>query len=167
MFKVGEYIIYRRDLCKIKNIERNHITNEDYYSLCLVQDDSLLIKVPVSNKFNHLRYPLSKKQAEELISKIPSIQPINTSEKLLENVYRSFMKTNNHEDLIKIIKTTYLRNKERLSKGKKVGDKDLNFFNQAETLLYNELSYSLGKSYEDVKEYIIKNLTEEKGQKNV
>ena len=66
-----------------------------------------------------------------------------------------------NEDLIKIIKTTYLRNQERLNKHKKVGDKDLTFFNQAEKLLYNELSYSLGITYEECKNYIINKITKE------
>ena len=160
MFKVGEYIIYKRDLCKIKNIEQNPRTNEEYYALSPVQDESLSIKVPVSNKFNNLRYPLSKEEAELLISRIPNIEPIKTTDKLLENAYRELMKTNNHEDLIKIIKTTYLRNQNRINQGKKVGDKDLTFFNQAEKLLYNELSYSLGLTYEECKNYIIKKITE-------
>lgn len=162
MFKIGEYIIYRRDLCKIKSIETIARNNEEYYVLCPVQDESLSIKVPVSNKLGHLRYPLTKQEAEDLIATIPSIEPITISDKLLENAYRTLMKTNNHEDLIKIIKTTYLRNQERVNTGKKVGDKDLTFFNQAETLLYNELAYSLGKTYEECKKYIINHLTETK-----
>ena len=154
MFKVGEYIIYKRDLCKVKNIEKSSRTDEEYYTLSPVQDESLSIKVPVSNKFNNLRYPLSKEQSEDLIAKIPNIKPIETNDKLLENAYRELMKTNTHEDLIKIIKTTYLRNAERLSQGKKAADKDLTFFKQAETYLYNELGYSLGKTYEECKDYI-------------
>lgn len=165
MFKVGEYIIYKRDLCQIKNIEKNPKTNEEYYVLSLIQDDSLSIKVPVSNKLGLLRYPLSKDDAEELINKIPSIEPIKTSEKLLENAYRSLMKTNTHEDLIKIIKTTYLRNDSRLKQGKKIGDKDLTFFNRAENLLYNELAYSLSKSYEECKQYIIDKISGIKEEK--
>ena len=153
MFKVEEYIIYKRDLCKVINIEN------DYYCLSPVLDESLSIKVPTSNKFNNLRYPLSKSEAEDLISKIPSIKLIQTTDKLLENTYKELMKSNNHEDLIKIIKTTYLRNQERLNKNKKVGDKDLTFFNQAEKLLYNELSYSLGITYEECKNYIITKIT--------
>lgn len=160
MFKVGEYIIYKHDLCKIKNIEKNPQTEEEYYSLSPLQDESLSIKVPVSNKFNNLRYPLTKEQADNLISKIKDIKPIETSDKLLENAYRELMKTNTHEDLIKIIKTTYLRNEVRLRQGKKAGDKDLTFFKQAETYLYNELAYSLDKTFDECKNYIIKKVTE-------
>ena len=41
------------------------------------------------------------------------------------------MQNGTHEDLIKIIKTTYLRNKERLDNNKKTTDKDNYYFNQA------------------------------------
>lgn len=156
MFKEGEYIIYKRDLCKIKKIEG------DYYCLSMIRDESLSIKVPTSNKLNYLRYPMSKQEAETIISEIKNIEPIKTTDKLLENTYKELMKTNNHKDLIKIIKTTYLRNQARLNSKKKVGDKDLTFFNQAENLLYDELSYALNMSYEECKNYIIKNLTNEK-----
>ena len=70
------------------------------------------------------------------------------------------MKTNNHEDLIKIIKTTYLRNELRLNQGKKITNQNQVYFNQAEIYLYNELGYVLKKDYEECKKYIIEKLTE-------
>ena len=65
------------------------------------------------------------------------------------------MRTNKQEDLIKIIKTTYLRNKEREETGKKIADKDQTFFEQAEKYLYNELSIALNMNYQEIKNYII------------
>lgn len=155
MFKVGEYIIYKKDLCKVQEIETNPRNEEVYYKLSPTTDETLCIKVPANNKFHNLRYPITKEEAEALIQKIPNIEPIQTNDKLLESAYRELMKTNQHEDLIKIIKTTYLRNEARTNQGKKVGDKDQNFFNQAEKYLYTELAYVLGKNYDDCKNYII------------
>lgn len=155
MFKVGEYIIYKKDLCKVQEVETNPKNEEVYYKLSPLNDETLFIKVPVNNKFHNLRYPISKEEAETLIQKIPDIEPIQTNDKLLESTYRDLMKTNQHEDLIKIIKTTYLRNEARTNQGKKVGDKDQMYFNQAEKYLYTELAYVLGKSFEDCKNYII------------
>ena len=73
MFKEGEYIIYKRDLCKIKKIEG------DYYCLSMIRDESLSIKVPTSNKLNYLRYPMSKQEAETLISEIKNIEKTTTN----------------------------------------------------------------------------------------
>lgn len=163
MYKVGEYVIYKRDLCIINNIiERN---KKKYYKLSPIEDKSLTINVPVENKLNYLRYPISKKEAEKLIEKIPLIKEINTNEKLIENEYKRLMKTNKHEDLIKIIKTTYLRNKERQQNGKKTTDKDADYFQKAEYYLYNELSVSLNMTYEECKNFIIETLTQKSGTK--
>ena len=41
MFKSGEYIIYKRDLCKVKTIEKSPRTNEEYYVLNPIQDEIL------------------------------------------------------------------------------------------------------------------------------
>ena len=158
MFQIGDYVIYRRDLCIVEDI-----IDSKYYKLTIIDDDSLSIKVPIDNKFGHLRYPISLTEANQIISKIPSISPIKTNEKLLENEYINLLKTNKHEDLIKIIKTTYLRNKERLDAGKKIGDKDQTYFELAEKYLYNELSYALKISYEDCKMYIIECVTKMNG----
>ena len=157
MFKVGERIIYKRDVCIIKEIIRKD--NKEYYKLIPVLDESLIINVPTTN--NNLRYPISKKEAEELIKKIPSIPIIETNDKLLEQEYKDLMKTNTHEDLIKIIKTTYLRNEERKIKGKKLADKDLTYFKKAEDYLYNELSISLNMSNKECKNYIYSKLSKE------
>ena len=127
MFKIGDYVIYRKDLCIVKEIKNNK-----YYKLALIDDESLTISVPIENKLGFLRKPITLEEANDIISNIPNIQPIITNDKLIENEYKNLMRTNKHEDLIKIIKTTYLRNKERLDLGKKIGDKDEAFFNQAE-----------------------------------
>lgn len=155
MFKVGEYVIYRRDLCLIDSIIDNK-----YYKLSLIDDDSLSINIPIENKQGFLRYPISVSTAKELIKKISNIEPIKTNDKFLENAYKELMRTNKHEDLIKIIKTTYLRNKEREEKGKKVSDKDQIFFKQAEKYLYNELAFVLNMSYQKCKDYIIEQVNE-------
>ena len=83
----------------------------------------------------------------------------NESEFLLENQDIKLENLPKYEDLIKIIKTTYFKNSERLNNGKKVTDKDLSFFNQAEKHLYTELGYSLNMTYDECKNYIIKKIS--------
>lgn len=157
MFKVNDYVIYKRDLCKIKEITDNK--GVLFYKLAPLDDESLIIRIPVDNKQNNLRYPISKEESEELIKKIPLIKEIDTKDKVLDNIYKELMKTNKHEDLIRIIKTTYLRNQKRLEEGKKILDKDSNYFEKAEKYLYNELSISLGMNYDECKQYVISKLS--------
>ncbi len=161
MFQVGEYIIYKKDLCLVEKIEESNQNREKYYKLTPVNDSTLSIKVPINNKFQYLRYPITKQEATQLIKKIPQIAPLVTNDKLLENEYRNLMKTNTHEDLIKIIKTAYLRNQTRKNAGKKESDKDQVFFEQAEKYLYTELAYALGKTYEECKNFVIEEVARE------
>ena len=72
---------------------------------------------------------------KEIIKKIPKIDIIKLDDKLLEIEYKKLL-NGSLEDLIKIIKTTYLKNKERLDSKKKISDKDKTYFDKAKLLLY-------------------------------
>ena len=73
----------------------------------------------------------------------------------MENEYKRLLDTRALNDLVKIIKTTYLRNKERIDNKKKISEKDDNYFNKAEDYLYTELSVALNMKKSEVKKYII------------
>lgn len=158
MYKINDYLRYGKDVCKVKEIEEKKFNDQDYYLLVPVKDKSLKIEIPVnSNKIQDL---ISKEELEKLIKKIPDITPIEIDDKFLESEYKKLLSTGSYEDIIKVIKTTYLRNKERLDNNKKVAEKDQNYFELAEDYLYNEFSIVLDKSYDDTKNYIIKKIDE-------
>lgn len=118
MYKKDDYVIYKHDICKIKDIKENKITGKTYYVMTPIDDDSLIIDTPIENKIGFLRDIISKENAEILINKIS--QPIdNTNNKNIESQYRELLNTGTHENLIKIIKTTYLRNENRINNKKK------------------------------------------------
>lgn len=146
-----EYVVYKRNVCKIKEIK--NIYNEQYYVLVPIDDNTLKISVP-KNRSNLFRNVISALESEELIKKIASIEIINVPDKQLEIEYNRLLNTGRLEDLVKIIKTTYLRNEDRVLNHKKIGEKDDNYFKMAERLLYNELSISLNKTVDEVKQYI-------------
>jgi len=153
-----KYIIYKKEVCLIEDTIKNYLNQTDYYLLSPITDYSLKIKIPTNNK--DLRPLVTKEFVEKIIDKINSIEPININNKKMEEYYRELMSSGTHEDLIKIIKTTYLRNKERLDNNKKTTDKDNYYFNLAENYLYNEFSVVLNLSYEETKEYVINKVTE-------
>ena len=153
MYTTGELIVYKKEVCLIKEIKKKYYKDMDYYILEPINDKSLKIKIPTNNKY--IRNLVTKEKIKEIISKIPSVEIITTNDKLLETKYKELLKTDNHLDLIKIIKTTYLRNKERLDHNKKIGEKDYNYFNLAEKYLYTEFSIVLNMTYNETKEYII------------
>lgn len=155
MYKKGQYVVYRHDVCLIKDIKENKVKKATYYVMSPLDDKSLTIDFPTEDKMNLLRNVISTNEAKELIKKIPEISPLeDINEKNIESKYKEMLKTGSYEDLIKIIKTTYLRNEDRINNKKKISEKDDNFFKLAEKYLYNELSVSLNMSVEEVKDYI-------------
>ena len=158
MFKLNDYVIYKRDICKIKEIKK--INNKDYYLLVPVDDDSLTINVPIDLE-SDIRGIITKEEADKIIDSIPSVDIIDCPyDKMYEYEYKSLLSDMEPESLVKIIKTTYLRNKERVDNKRKIGEKDDAYFKKAEKLLYTELSLALGMSFEETKDYVISKVEE-------
>lgn len=147
-----KYVVYERDVCEIVEVKEKYIKGMDYYILKPLNDRSLKISVPV--KSNLIRDIISKEKAFEIIDNIKNVE-ILENEKLIENEYKKLLDTGDLNDLVKIIKTTYLRNKERIDNKKKISEKDEIYFNKAETYLYTEIGIVLNMTKENVKEFII------------
>lgn len=158
MFNIGDYVVYYKDVYKIIDIKEKYINNIDYYILTKVNDESLKLSIPTNNKY--IRKLLNKEKVMDIINNILNIDIIDYDDKMIENEYKRLLSNGTHEDLIKIIKTTYLRNKERIDNKKKISDKDKNYFDLAEKYLYTEFSIVLNMSFNETKEYIINKVME-------
>lgn len=145
-----DYIVYRKETCKI-------IEKEDgYYRLVPVNDTSIKYKVPVNSNF--LKKVITKEEIDRLLLEIPEINTIDLGEKQIEQEYKELMKSGTHEDLVKIIKTSYLRNQIRILNNKRISEIDDEYFKRAEKYLYEEIGVVLNLSFENTKEYIINKL---------
>lgn len=154
MYKINDYIVYRHDVCKIKKIKK--IKDKDYYVINPIDDNSLIINTPVDNKMGYIRDILSKEEAKKIIDSIKDITAVDSiNEKNVEATYKELLNSYSYENLIKIIKTTYERNNNRLINNKKISEKDDTYFKLAEKYLYNELAISLNTTSEEIKDYII------------
>lgn len=156
MYNSGDFVVYKKNVCRVREIKHNNINNKDYYILVPIDDESLIIDVPVDNKLGFIRDVISKSEAERIIDNIKNIDVLdNINDKNIELTYKDLIYNGNQEDLIKIIKTTYLRNKKREDDKKKKSDKDSRYFEMAERYLYNELSIALNMTQSEVKNYIV------------
>lgn len=152
-----KYVVYRKEVCKIINDDNG------IYNLVPISDESIKYKVPVNSSL--LRDLISKKEINMLLKDMPFIDAIDSSnEKKMEEVYKELMKCGTHEDLIKIIKTTYLRNQIRIFNNKKISEIDDEYFKRAEKYLYEEIGIVLNMNADEVRDYIIEKL---KKQANV
>ena len=160
MRKIGDIVIYKKAVCEITDLKKNFYKGMDYYSLSPINDKSLKVDVPVMMADKLLRDLITKDDFEAIIAEIPDITIIDCNDKEIENVYKELMQRGTHKDLIKIIKTAYLRNKERKDNNKKTTDKDESYFAMAEQYLYSELAVVYNISYEKAKEYVVGKVSE-------
>jgi CarD family transcriptional regulator len=164
VFIKGEYVVSgSKGVCVVGNVTRLDISGVDkereYYILKPVYMAGSTIYVPVDTAEESMRKVLNREEVQQLICRIPEIQPISTTnDKLLEQEYRSCMKSNCCEEVIRVIKTIYLRKQKRLAAGRKVTAVDSKYFRIAEENLYGELAISLDMSRADVERYITEEL---------
>lgn len=167
MFEIGEYVVCgNKGVCAVENIATLDISGVDkerkYYILKPLYLSGSTVYVPVDSSRESIRRVLERREAQELIKGIPDIPLLMiTNDKLTEQTYRECIKTNNCEDLVKIIKTIYLRKQKRIQAGRKVTAVDAKYFHIAEDSLYGELAVALQIPKDEVENYIAKAMREE------
>ena len=50
MYKENDYLVYKKDVCKVKEVRKNKMNGRDYYILIPMNDESLIIEAPVDNR---------------------------------------------------------------------------------------------------------------------
>ena len=158
MIQIGKQIMYREQVCTLVEIAEKYRNDEDYYVLQSDGDDSLLIRVPAKNAKINIRPLISKKELKELLEKIPSITPITISKHTKGSEYKALLDSGGHENVIKVIKTAYLRQQERLEQSHKPNESDKIYLRQAESRLYSEAACAMGVSFDEAKELILSKL---------
>lgn len=167
MYKKNDVVVYRRDVCRVSGKQKSDMTGEQCYVLEPFDksDGSMKMLVPVSNKAGHLRDLISKEEIKLLIKNYDDVEPLEDKPANMKSQYVAMLKGDSIEDLIRIIKTSYMRNKARIDSHKKLAAIDGEYLEKAETYLFKELGVSLGKTTEDAKEYFVKEVQKAKPKK--
>lgn len=165
VFKKGEYVVSgNKGVCVVEDITTLDISGVDkereYYILKPAYMSGSTVYVPVDTADGSLRRVLSREEADRLIREIPDIPLITiANDKLLEQEYRGCIKTNDCTELIRIIKTIYLRKQKRQEAGRKVTAVDAKYYRLAEDNLYGELAVSLQIPRAEVEGYITREIS--------
>lgn len=160
MFETGDYIVYgNTGICRVMGVTTMDMEgipkNRLYYILRPDGQTEGKIFTPVDNHKMVMRKMMSKEEAENLIEEIPDIEVLGVADdKLREEKYKECIRSCECRELIRIIKTIYLRKKERISQGKKVTAVDERYLKLAEENLYSELSMLLGVPKNKMEYYI-------------
>ena len=160
MFEIGEYVVYGvKGVCRIEDITHIDISGADknrlYYVLAPIGDANGKIYVPTDNQKIVIRRVISKEEAEKLIQELPEIELLWVpDDKQREAKYKEALRTCDYHAWVSIVKTLYLRKKERVAQGKKVTSLDEKYMKAAENELYSELSMTLGIPKDETEDYI-------------
>lgn len=153
MFKVGDTVVYRRDVCKLISIDKNYKDNEDYYVIAPVDETTLIIRLPIS-KSSIMRKVMSKEEIDELIKRIPSIATSEIDSHNHGSDYEKLYNKGDYTDIISIIKTAHQRQQETADKYKKINEYDKIYFRKAENFLYKEIAASLNMTTDEARQYV-------------
>ena len=160
MFEVGEFVVYgSKGVCRIVDISHIDISGADkdrlYYVLSPIGDKNAKIYAPTDNLKITMRKVISKEEADKLILELPEIELLWVpDDKQREAKYKEVMRTCDYRAWVSIVKTLYLRKKERTAQGKKITALDERHMKVAENELYGELSLTLGIPREEMEDYI-------------
>lgn len=167
LFETGEYVVYgHTGICQVTGVttmKMDGVPNDRlYYVLHPESGNGGTIFTPVENPKVVLRRIMTKEEVEELLGDISGIETLDiANEKLREAKYKECMKSCDSRDLVKIIKTIYLRKKDRSYNGKKATATDERYLKMAEDSLYSEMSLLLGVPKSDMVSYIKNRLEKE------
>ena len=161
MFQVGDYVICsNKGVCEVENITVLNISGADkekeYYILKPLYSAGSTVYVPVDSQKDHtMRKVLERTEAERLIGTIPEIPLlVITNDKMTEQMYKDCMKSNDCQELVKLIKTIHQRKQKRIQAGRKITAVDAKYSHLAEENLYGELAVALDLTREEVSGYI-------------
>ena len=98
---------------------------------------------------------MSREEAYRLIDDIREVAQLRiTDDKQRESRYKEALKTCDCREWVGIIKTLYVRKKDRLARGKRLTEVDERYLKKAKDNLYRELSIPLEIPAADVERFI-------------
>ena len=164
VYKVDDMVMYGSfGICKVTAIEKRDLTGEEqeYYILKHINSEKNIFYVPTNNDtaLSKIHPICSKAEVDELISHMNSegLIWIDNDIKRKEEYSRIIKDADKHE-IIRLIKTLYLRRKELAESGKKLRSTDENYLSLAENMLFEEFAYALDIDKSEVVEYIEKHI---------
>lgn len=158
MFKVGDNIIHGGSgACRVENVGtlNTGVKGKIYYTLIPYYVKGSSVYTPVDSEKVIMRPVMTKEEVMGLINDIKNIDTLWVKdEKKREETYKKAIRSCDARELVKIIKTIYLRRKSRIEEGKKMTYSDEKYFRLAEDNLYGEVAVALSMTKEEAKAFV-------------
>ena len=164
LLKINDIVLYGAEgVCKIKDITRENFGEGimEYYVLQPIYKDSLMIFVHTDNDhlISKMRRVLSREEIEKIILTMPEEELLSIEDESEREIkYQEIINSGDRRAVVKLIKTIYLRQKNRKEQKKKPYAIDERFLKEAEKLLYDEFALVLNVKPNQVLPLIIKQI---------
>ncbi len=164
MFSVGDYMVYGiNGVCLVEDICASPFDKKDtrtFYMLSpLGASAGSVIYTPTDNVQVAMRPLMTRAQAEELITQIPSIALLDVPmEKMRRDIYRQTMQSCDPVKYVSLIKTVRRRRADMLAQHKRLSETDSDFERNAKLSLYHELAVVLEKPYVEIEPIMLSGL---------
>jgi CarD family transcriptional regulator len=157
MYNIGDAVMYGAyGICKISSIEKRDFTGEtkEYYVLKHIISDKNTFYVPTDNE-DILKSVCSKAEVDALIAHMNAEGLIwIENDNSRKEEYSRIIRYGDKKEMIRLIKTLYLRRKELLADKKKLRSSDEQYLSIAENMLFEEFAYALDIDRSAVVDYI-------------
>ncbi|MBQ4052623.1 MAG: CarD family transcriptional regulator [Clostridia bacterium] len=149
MIQVNDTVLYGvHGVCKVTAMETREVAGQqrEYYVLKPVFDRGTVVYVPTWNPrmTEKLHRILSPKEIYQMIRTMPNEEQLwveNEGDR--KRVYHQALVSGDREQLVRLIKTLYLRQQKRAQQKKTLLLSDEKFMKEAERILYEEFAYVL------------------------
>lgn len=160
MYEINDYIMYSTTgVCKLVDIveekDRNFLKKQ-YYVLNHVYEKNTIIKIPTDNTKIFMRNILSKEEAKEILqSSVVNESIWIDNERQRSESFKTLVKSGEFTNWVKLVRTIFLKKKEKVSLGKKLNQSDEMIMKNSEKLLFEELGVIFNLDEKEAHKYIL------------
>lgn len=172
MYQKGDYVVYgTKGVCLVEDVmaidwAEGCISSEKLcYKLAPRFVKGSTIYAPVENNKTIIRSVMSEKEAETVLDEARQLETLLVKdEKEREVSYRRALLSGNSMEWSRIVKTLYLRKRERQKSGKRMTCIDERYLHIAESILFGEMSMPLHLTVKEVEERYFQKVNGKKEQ---
>ena len=169
MYQKGDYVVYgTKGVCLVEDVMAidwgsDCISSEKLcYKLSPRFVKGSTIYAPVENEKTVIRSVMSGEEAQALLNRAGGLETLwIKDEKEREMSYRRALLSGSSTEWSRIIKTLYLRKRERQKSGKHMTCIDERYLHIAESILFGEMSLPLHLTVKEVVEEYFRNVNED------
>lgn len=159
MLKVNDYVRYgAKGVFQIVEIQkrRNKDNKKSNWFVLYNNCDGVDTKIVTPADNPTLRKIMSKEEALDLIRKMEDMEIIwDNNKRTRDETFHEILASSDMNKMAQLMKSIYFTRYEKLQEGKDISQRDKDVYNNAEKLLFEELSISLGIPKNEVLDFIM------------